>query len=373
MTSHRKPRPCVLTSAGPRTAIGLTTAALASVSLLGESAHAAPATPSPSSITEVKAEVDDLYHQAEVATERYNGAKEETDSQRTNVDRLLNNVAKQTKSLNEARRQLGSYAAEQYRTGGTAATAQFLLAADPQEFFDQTHLMDRLSSTQEKTVAELRTKQNEANATRLAASKSLVELSATQEQLAGEKRTVQTKLTKARELLNKLTAEERQRLAELERKKRAEAEKKAEELAQQQREQEQQAQQDGGSGSSGDTSSSSAALGAKAVEFARAQLGKPYVWGATGPNSYDCSGLTQAAWKAAGVAIPRTTWDQVKIGSQVATANLQPGDLVFFYSDISHVGLYIGDGQMIHAPHSGANVEIAPITEMPIYGSVRPA
>lgn len=102
-------------------------------------------------------------------------------------------------------------------------------------------------------------------------------------------------------------------------------------------------------------------------------MGKPYVWGATGPASYDCSGLTQAAWKAAGVDIPRTTWDQVKIGTRVATADLRPGDLVFFYDDISHVGIYKGDGMMIHAPKPGANVREESIYYMPIYGSVRPA
>ena len=97
------------------------------------------------------------------------------------------------------------------------------------------------------------------------------------------------------------------------------------------------------------------------------------MWGATGPTSYDCSGLTQAAWKAAGIDLPRTTWDQVNVGTRVSTAELQPGDLIFFYSDISHVGLYIGNGEMIHAPHTGTVVKIAPITEMPIYGAVRPA
>ncbi|MEU3072499.1 C40 family peptidase, partial [Streptomyces laurentii] len=103
------------------------------------------------------------------------------------------------------------------------------------------------------------------------------------------------------------------------------------------------------------------------------QIGKPYVWGATGPSSYDCSGLTQAAWRAAGVTLPRTTWDQVKVGTRVATADLQPGDLVFFYDDISHVGIYIGGGKMIHAPKPGAYVREESIYYMPIYGSVRPA
>ncbi|GHC69846.1 hypothetical protein GCM10010349_44970 [Streptomyces flavofungini] len=109
------------------------------------------------------------------------------------------------------------------------------------------------------------------------------------------------------------------------------------------------------------------------IAFAEKQMGKPYVWGATGPGSYDCSGLTQAAWKTAGISLPRTTWDQVKVGTTVPTSKAKPGDLVFFYDDISHVGIYIGDGKMIHAPKPGANVRVESIYYMPIHSVVRPA
>ncbi|MEU9489518.1 C40 family peptidase, partial [Streptomyces decoyicus] len=112
---------------------------------------------------------------------------------------------------------------------------------------------------------------------------------------------------------------------------------------------------------------------ARAVAFAYAALGKPYVWGATGPSAFDCSGLTQAAWKAGGVALPRTTYTQISSGPRVDRSQLAPGDLVFFYSGISHVGLYVGDGKMIHAPHPGAPVRIAPIDQMPFAAATRPA
>ncbi|MBO1417483.1 C40 family peptidase, partial [Streptomyces sp. FH025] len=113
---------------------------------------------------------------------------------------------------------------------------------------------------------------------------------------------------------------------------------------------------------------------ADAVKFAYAQLGKPYVWGATGPGSFDCSGLTGAAWKAAGVSLPRVSQDQWNAGQRISRADLQPGDLVFFYSDLHHVGIYIGDGKMIHAPRTGKNVEILPIDSMdgPFMGGTRP-
>ncbi|MFH9088813.1 C40 family peptidase [Streptomyces sp. NPDC017673] len=103
---------------------------------------------------------------------------------------------------------------------------------------------------------------------------------------------------------------------------------------------------------------------AKAIAFARAQLGKPCVWGATGPGSYDCSSLTQAAWKAAGVTLPRAAHEQALTGTPLTTAGLEPGDLVLFFEDDRHVGLYVGDGMMVHAPGPGSSIR-----EESIYGA----
>ncbi|MEV6259748.1 NlpC/P60 family protein [Streptomyces sp. NPDC051784] len=379
LASHRKPRTRVRTTTP---AVGLTTAALASVTLLStQSATAAPAEPRPS-IEAVQKKVDDLYRQAGTATQKYNEAKSASAGQRAKVDALLEAAAKRADKLNETRRELGSYAAAQYRSGAIAPTATFFLADDPQSYFDQDQLMARMTSQQQKAVSDFRTQQKEAAAKRVEATKSLQELTESQASLRTSKQQVQTKLTEARTLLSKLTAEEKARLAELERKKEAEAKRKAEELARQQAEKEkaeqaakEEAAQEGTGTETGGTASDSgyATKAEKVLAFARAQIGKPYVWGATGPSSYDCSGLTQAAWKAAGVNLPRTTWDQVEVGTRVATADLQPGDLVFFYDDISHVGIYKGDGMMIHAPKPGANVREESIYYMPIYGSVRPA
>ncbi|MFF4244078.1 NlpC/P60 family protein [Streptomyces sp. NPDC001822] len=381
LASHRKPRTRVRTTTP---AVGLTTAALASVTLLStQSATAAPAEPKPS-IEEVQKKVDALYRQAGTATQEYNRAKSASAEQRSKVDALLEAAAQRADKLNETRRELGSYAAAQYRSGAIAPTATFFLADDPQSYFDQDQLMARMTSQQQKTVNEFRTQQKEAATKRVEATKSLEKLTESQASLRTSKQQVQTKLTEARSLLSKLTAEEKARLAELERKKEAEAKRKAEDLARKQAaadKAESERAKEGtagqgtttGSGSGTGSDSGYASKAEKVLAFARAQIGKPYVWGATGPSSYDCSGLTQAAWKAAGVNLPRTTWDQVEVGTRVATANLKPGDLVFFYDDISHVGIYKGDGMMIHAPKPGANVREESIYYMPIYGSVRPA
>lgn len=394
MASHRKPRTRVLTSPGSRrTAAGLTTAALASVTLLSQTAQAAPRPPG-ATIEEVKKKVDDLYRQAGTATQKYNATKERADAQRDKVNGLLDAAARRADKLNDARRQLGVYASAQYRTGGISPTAQLILAEDPQQFADRSHLMERLTGRQRQAVADYQEQQAAAARQRAEATRSLEDLQESQAALQESKRSVQAKLAEARQLLSDLTAREKARLAELEREKEAAAKRKAEELARKQAEKERQERerQDGGpgdgspdgpsggdrpgDGSSGGGSSDDGAYrtkAQKAIAFARAQMGKPYVWGATGPNSYDCSGLTQAAWKAAGVSLPRTTWDQVKVGQRIATDALQPGDLVFFYDDISHVGMYIGGGKMIHAPKPGANVRVESIYYMPIYGSVRPA
>ncbi|MEU1020180.1 NlpC/P60 family protein [Streptomyces sp. NPDC005898] len=450
MASHRKPRTRP-TAPRPRTApaVGLTTAALTSVALLSQSAQAAPSPeptrpgleePSPEgpglegpgleevrklegpSLEEVRKKVDDLYHQAGVATQKYNSAKEKTDKQRRKTGRLLDDVAQRADKLNEARQKLGSYATAQYRTGAASHTAAMMLADDPQGYFDQNHLAGRLTARQKKAVDDYQAQQASATKQRARAARSLETLSDSRDGLRTSKRTVQKKLGEARELLSELTAEEKARLAAAERKREREAAREAVELSREQaaeaarkRKAEEaarketdrgQAQRQGqgqghgsgsaggtgagqggdsgtgsgsgpgstpGSGSgSGSTDSGYSTKAAKVVAFARAQLGKPYVWGATGPDSYDCSGLTQDAWKAAGISLPRTTWDQAKGGTTVRTADAEPGDLVFFYDDLSHVGIYIGDGKMIHAPRPGTNVRVESIHYMPLHRVVRP-
>ncbi|WP_143570774.1 C40 family peptidase, partial [Streptomyces acidiscabies] len=114
----------------------------------------------------------------------------------------------------------------------------------------------------------------------------------------------------------------------------------------------------------------------KAVAFARAQIGKPCVWGAKGPGSYDNAGLTQATWTAAGVPLPRTAAEQAQAGTAVDVTTLQPGDLVFFFDGLSHTGVYTGNGMMIHAPGPGAFIReesIAHAGESALRWAIRPA
>jgi cell wall-associated NlpC family hydrolase len=108
-----------------------------------------------------------------------------------------------------------------------------------------------------------------------------------------------------------------------------------------------------------------------AVNTALAQVGDRYVYGATGPNSFDCSGLTSFSYKAAGISLPRTSKAQSTSGTPVSKGNLQPGDLVFFYSPVSHVAMYIGNGQIVHALNSSKPVQVMKLDSMPSYAGAR--
>jgi len=136
---------------------------------------------------------------------------------------------------------------------------------------------------------------------------------------------------------------------------------------------EEQEAEEAGTSDSADTYDGPASGRAKAaLDFAYAQLGKPYEWGSTGPDSFDCSGLTGAAWGAAGVSLPRTVKQQYDAGRKVGQADMQPGDIIYWYNDTQHNGMYVGDGQAIHAPRTGKNVEITPVDSMPFYAASRP-
>ncbi|MEV6326516.1 NlpC/P60 family protein [Streptomyces sp. NPDC051909] len=359
MAAHRKPRQSPLGGQTVRTAATLALASAATATLFEGSGHAAPQ-PTPA---QVKTQVDRLYEEAEVATEKYNGAKEQADAARAGFDRLRDEAARRTERLNRSRDALGAVAAAQYRSGGLDPAIQLVLTSDPDQYLERAAIAEKAGDRQAAALTAVRRELTAVRQLRAQSEGRLKELRAHEAELRRQKTAVQTKLDAARTLLARLTAEERARY---------EAAVAA-------------GHHDAAGASSGSAATDradragtvrgpiSAPTGraAEAISFARAQLGKPYVWGATGPSAYDCSGLTQAAWRAAGVSLPRTTYTQINAGRRVSRSELAPGDLVFFYSGISHVGLYIGGGQMIHAPRPGAPVRVAPIDEMPFAGATR--
>ncbi|QNE75504.1 NlpC/P60 family protein [Streptomyces finlayi] len=347
--AHRKPKQRPFTGSAARAAATLAFAGAATTTAFDGAAHAEPRL----TAAQVRAKIDRLYHDAEVATERYNGTKEKATASARSVDRLRDEAARRTERLNTARHTLGSLATAQYRSGGLDPAVQLALSSDPDQYLQRASYLDRAADRQAGLLNGIRRQVTDAAQLRARAEGELATLTARRAELTKHKERVRTKLADARRLLGTLTAGRR-----------ADYERAAD------------AAHGGGAvradrGTPRGAVSAPNARAAQAVDFAYGAIGKPYVWGATGPSAYDCSGLTQAAWRAAGVSLPRTTYTQISAGQRVSRSELAPGDLVFFYSGISHVGLYIGGGQMIHAPRPGAPVRIAPIDQMPFAGATR--
>ncbi|MBZ2409855.1 NlpC/P60 family protein [Streptomyces albidoflavus] len=341
MASHRRPKQ------PSRTRVTVLTAtAAAAVALTSQTAHADP---KPSK-TEVKAKVDKLYEEAEKASEKYNGAKEKQDKLEGQIGNLQDKVARGQEELNELRQALGSAASAQYRTGGIDPSLQLFLSADPDDYLDKASALDQLSSKQAEGVKKIQAKQRGLAQQRQEAQAKLQDLSDTRKELGDKKKQVQGKLADAQKLLNSLTAAER---AEI------------------QQEEERASRSAGDRVELGDAVPASN-RGAAALAAAKSKVGTPYVWGATGPNSFDCSGLTSWAFSQAGYTIPRMSQDQANAGTRIASQSaLKPGDLVIFYSDLHHVGFYAGNGQVLHAPKPGANVRYESINNMPYMFGVR--
>ncbi|MFE7123691.1 NlpC/P60 family protein [Streptomyces sp. NPDC057617] len=360
MAAHRKRKQRRLTGPTGRTAATLAIAGAATAGA-ATPAHGEPRlTPA-----QVRAKIDGLYEEAEAATERYNGAKEKADEARDSLTELRDEATRRTGRLNAARNALGSVAAAQYRggTGGLDPAVQLALSSGPDEFLERAGLAERAGARQATMVTGIRKELASIAQLRSRADGRLGEFEARRAELARHKATVREKLDSAHALLDRLTAAERARYAE-----------------------------EAGNGAYWSGNGAYAAYAARAgratargallapdsraaaaVAYAYGAIGKPYAWGATGPGAFDCSGLTQAAWRAAGVALPRTTYTQIGAGRRVARDRLAPGDLVFFFSGVSHVGIYVGGGQMIHAPRPGSAVRMAPVDEMPFAGATRPA
>ncbi|MEU0070923.1 C40 family peptidase [Streptomyces sp. NPDC006332] len=353
MAAHRKPRQRSVGGTTARTAATIALAGAATATGFDGTGHAEPQlTPA-----QVKAKVDRLYQEAEVATEKYNGAKEKADSAEQHLSTLRDEAARRTEKLNSARESLGSVARAQYRDGGLDPALQLALSGDPDQYLDGAEFVERAGSRQATSVATVRGQLREIERLRGAAHIELTSLKSRQAELKRHKDTVNGKLAAARRLLSTLPTAERARYGEG-----GDATRAARSAV---------ATRERLAATGTATSEAPNSRAAAAVSFAYSKLGSPYVWGATGPSAFDCSGLILAAYRSAGVSLPRTTYAQIGAGQRVSRSELRPGDLVFFYSGISHVGLYVGNGQMIHAPNPSAPVRVAPIDEMPFAGATR--
>ncbi|MFE1292730.1 NlpC/P60 family protein [Streptomyces sp. NPDC058751] len=364
MAAHRKARQRSVGGNTARTAVTIALAGAATATGFDGIGHADPQL----SPAQVKARVDKLYQEAEAATEKYNGAKEKADRAEANLSKLRDEAARREDRLNSARDALGSMAAAQYRTGGLDPVVQLALSDHPDQYLEGAALAERVGTRQSAELAGVREQLRELEQLRGEADTELSTLESRQTELKRQKKTINEKLTAARRLLDRLTPEQRTQYVE-----RGGADDRQHVSRDSSRDSAPVSSSgtSGASGTAGAATPASNSRAAAAVAYAYSKLGSPYVWGATGPDAFDCSGLTQAAYRSAGVSLPRTTYSQINTGQRVSLSELQPGDLVFFYPGITHVGIYIGDGQMIHAPNPSAPVRVAPLTEMPLVGAAR--
>ncbi|MEV6004754.1 NlpC/P60 family protein [Streptomyces griseomycini] len=314
-----------------------------------------PDGPGDRSVAELLTDLQSLYREAEKATEAYNGTEERLEKQRAETERLEAALARARLSLHDSRGAAGRLARQQYQSStGISPYVRLLLARDPQGALDQGHVIGQLARERAQTVDRLTGDEEEADELARRARAALDTRLALTERRRKERDEVLGRLREVEELLASLTDEELAALAELER---SEVARDQEELL--------------ASGALGDARPPTAA-GDRAVRYAVEQLGKPYEWGAEGPESYDCSGLTSEAWGAAGTPIPRTSQEQWARLERVPLRELRPGDLVVYFPEATHVALYLGDGMVVQAPRPGARIKVSPIAANPVLGAVRP-
>ncbi|MFE9255412.1 NlpC/P60 family protein [Streptomyces sp. NPDC006879] len=326
-----------------------------------EPATGAQAAPADSSVTELLGELKTRYRQAEEAAEAFNAAETELRARQEEEERLSTDLVTARNALSAGRDTAGRLARAQYQ-GGTSAFSpyvRFLLTGDLQRAGEERQMMRREASRRAAALARLTAAEKRADHLATEARKALD----TRQQLTEERQRrrdeAQARLRRVEELLASLTADQLARLATREE---ADAD------------QAQRALLDSGRlGAPGAAATRTpSAAGGEAVDYAVEQLGKPYVWGAEGPGSFDCSGLTSQAWAHAGRAIPRTSQEQWARLERVPLEELRPGDLVLYFPEATHVALYLGGGMVVHAPRPGARVKVSPIAANPLLGAVRP-
>jgi cell wall-associated NlpC family hydrolase len=358
----------------------VSTLALAVAVFAGPGTGTATADP-PLTVAEAKTQVDQLEMDAAALDEDATAVKVKL----TTADRQLamkqEDVRQQTAKVARIRKQVGLVALAQFQDRNLDTTAQLFLNSDTDGFLNKMSTVEKISENQNAILQDYQASQARLAELERSAKVDAATLKAQDKQLAALRAASAAKITESKAVLARLTKEERQLIAAENAAVEAAARKAAEDAA---------AAGEAAALDSSDTSTSSSdpagtdpsatggslasGKGAVAVAYAQKQLGKPYVWGAVGPNAFDCSGLTSAAWRAAGVAIPRVSRAQsTGAGQAVARSDLRPGDLVFFYSPVSHVGLYVGNDTILHAPRPGRAVTYTSLSAMPYAGARRPA
>ncbi len=360
-------------------------------------------------IDDAREEVAALEMEAAAVDQDYAAAQDRRAKAEERLATKQADLQKQRDKVASMRDDISRIALAQYQGRHLDPTTRLLMSADSDSFMSRYATVEKVNDTQNSTLQQFQTEQANLADLERATEAEVAEVGSSEAAMAEARARSEQKLAEAQAVLDRLTEEERARIAAEERAAAEAAAAAAEAAAAETAEAESdatdadadQATDDAGteadeeadesadepstavatpkkkdkkagkSGGSTTTVSSGSGRAADAVAFAKAQIGKPYGYGSTGPGSYDCSGLTGAAWRSAGVSLPRTSQAQYGAGRSVSVSQLQPGDLVFYYGGISHVGMYVGGGQIVHASRPGKPIGYAPVDSMPIAGARR--
>ncbi|MDF5758480.1 NlpC/P60 family protein [Spongiactinospora sp. TRM90649] len=309
-------------------------AGLVLVTLTVPFAGAAAADPRPT-LAQARAKLAKLNAQADKVVDQYNTATDKQQKAKKKYASLNTEYTKQLKTVDGLRRQLVGMAVTAYQGGELASWPGLLTQQNPGTMLGGLASVSQLTASRSQSLNAFDVANRDLRAKRTAAEKALDEAKATVDEIEDEKKKVEELIKQQTKLLRRLNSYNK-----------------------------------GNPDSQGMKYTGSASGNARQVlAFAYAQLGKPYRYGGTGPSGWDCSGLTQASWRAGGVTLPRTTWQQWAWGAKrkVNMNALEPGDLLFSHG-LGHVGIYAGGGKMVHAPQTGDVVKITPLSS---YGNSR--
>ncbi len=301
----------------------------------------------------VKSQIDRLNTQIEIANERYNEAAAKHAALVKQVNAAARREAKAKKRVRVLQRHLGTRASDMYRSGPLGFLDVLLGARSFDEMSTTWDILKKLNEDDGEAIGEMKIAKAEAAAARKEYTTKERAAKKQKDVMAAQTASYRTMRSEKARKLSGIQAEIRQIEA-------------AEEAAARR------ASYGGGGGGGGSWPAPTIPPHANVVQIAKTRLGAPYVWAASGPRSFDCSGLTMWAYRQIGISLPHSSRAQINSGQRVSRSDLQPGDLVFFGSPIHHVGMYVGGGMMIHAPSSGDVVKISPAFRSDYAGACRP-
>jgi len=304
-----------------------------SSTLIPATANAAP------NLIEVQGRVRDLQEQAASAAEGAQDAKVQLAKLKRTLDSVQQQATQQGASVDQMHKIIGAIAAEQYKSGPLSQSLELLFSSDPALYLSAAGSLEAVTRKKGADLKKFSVATQRLNATTFTVTDKLALVRAAEAKFTKQLEIANGKLKEAEDLLAKLTAAERERLAKL-------------------NEDQENADQESSLADAGKYASVGG-RGGVAIKYALAQIGDKYVFGADGLVYWDCSGLTMRAFQAAGVSLPHSSRAQYNYGKSIARKDLLPGDLVFFGKPISHVAIYLGGDRMLHAPRSGSRVKIA--------------